>query len=175
MADYKVESITEARIGDEPSSVRVAFAAGAEQVALTIDWRLASELIDRLAVVNNEIRHALSAPDTRALRIKTGFHRTGIGLAILLLLPVLYGVSVWLAGELDPGAWWLIGALLLVAMVAYGALWLLGWVIAGFFGTHERTASEPQSTADDDRSIQSFQSPEPTFSTASDQPEKSSV
>jgi hypothetical protein len=150
MADYKVESITEARIADapsdEPSSVYVVFAAGPEQVALTIDWRLASELIDRLAIVNNRIKHALSAPDWRAERIRTGCHRTGIALAILLVLPALWGLWVWVRGQLDPEAWTLIGAFLLAAPLTYGALWLIGWVVAGFVGKRERPTPEPQST-----------------------------
>ena len=34
MADYKVDSIADVRIADDPSSVRVAVVAGAEQVVL---------------------------------------------------------------------------------------------------------------------------------------------
>jgi len=148
MADYKVERIAEARIADtpsdDPSSVYVVFAAGPEQVALTIDWRLASELIDRLSVVNNEIRHALTAPDWRAQRIMTGCHRAGIGLAILLLLPALWGIWVWFRGNLDPEAWTLIGGFALAAALAYGVLWLLGWIISGFVGKRERPTPEPE-------------------------------
>lgn len=148
MADYKVERITEARIADtssdDPSSVYVVFAAGSEQVSLTIDWRLASEVIDRLSVVNNEIRHALTAPDWRAQRIMAGFHRTGIGLAILLVLPALWGIGVWLRGNLDPEAWQLIGGFALAAALAYGVLWLLGWIISGFVGKRERPTPEPE-------------------------------
>src|SRR5262245_22588477 len=56
MVDYKVEGITEVEIADEPSSVRLEFAAGREPVVLTIDWRLASQRIDRLGIVNRERR-----------------------------------------------------------------------------------------------------------------------
>ena len=108
MADYKVESITDVRVADESSSVRLEVAAGAEQVALTIDWRIASQLIDRMALVNNEIRHSLSVPDWRAQRIKTGCHRAGVGVAVLLLLPVLYGLWLWVLGQLDSEAWKLV-------------------------------------------------------------------
>ena len=146
MVDYKVEGITAVEIADGQSSVRLAFAAGPEPVVLTIDWRLASQLIDRLAIVNHEIRHALSAPDTRAQRIRIGCHRTGIGLAALILLPVLYGLWVWVVGELDPGAWQLIVPLLAAAVLAYGAVWFLGWVVVAFIGTRERPPPEPQST-----------------------------
>jgi len=146
MVDYKVEGITAVEIADGQSSVRLAFAAGPEPVVLTIDWRLACQLIDRLAIVNHEIRHALSAPDTRAQRIRTVCHRTGIGLAALILLPVLYGLWVWVVGELDPGAWHLIVLLLAAAVLTYGAIWFLGWVVAAFIGTRERPPPEPQST-----------------------------
>src|SRR5262249_57247997 len=146
MVDYKVEGITEVEIADEPSSVRLAFAAGREPVVLTVDWRLARQLIGRLAIVNHEIRHALSAPDTRAQRIRTVCHRTGIGLAALILLPLLYGLWVWAVGELDPGAWHLIVPLLAAAVLAYGAVWFLGWVVAAFIGTRERPPPQLQST-----------------------------
>jgi len=144
MADYKVETITEVRVADEPSSVRVAVAAGAEEVVLTIDWRMASDLIDRMAVVNNKIRHSLSVPDWRARRIRSGCHRASIGVAVLLLLPVLYGLWLWAIGHLDPEAWSLIAGFLLAAPLAYGVIWFLGWVVAGFVGKRERSAPEPQ-------------------------------
>jgi hypothetical protein len=146
MADYKVESITEVRVADETSSVRVAVAAGAEQVVLTIDWRIASQLIDRMALVNNEIRHSLSVPDWRAQRIRSGCHRTGVGVAILLFLPVVYGLWLWLLGHLDPEGWKLIVGFLLAAPLAYGVVWILGWIVAGFVGRRERPPAEPQST-----------------------------
>jgi len=160
MADYKVESITDVRVADEPSSVRVAMAAGTEPVVLTIDWRMASELIDRMAIANNEIRHSLHIPDWRARRVSTGCHRLGIGVAAVLLLPVLYGVWLWVAGHLDPEAWRMMGSFLLAAPFAYGVIWLIGWIVAGFLGKRERSpepkrpaaeakqpAAEPQPTA----------------------------
>jgi hypothetical protein len=146
MADYKVESITEVRVADEPTSVRFEVAAGTEQVALTIDWRIASQLIDRMALVNNEIRHTLSVPDWRAQRIRTGCHRAGVGVAALLLLPVLYGLWLWVAGQLDPEAWKLILGFLLAAPVLYGVVWFIGWIVSGFVGKRERTPEEPPSS-----------------------------
>ena len=153
MADYKVERITEARIADirsndplrpdDPTSVYVVFAAGSERVSLTIDWRLASEVIDRLSVVNNEIRRALTAPDYRSRRIMAGFHRTGVGLAVLLLLPSIWGGWVWFRGNLDPEAWQIIAGFAAAAALAYVVLWLLGWIISGFIGRRERPEPEP--------------------------------
>ena len=110
MADYKVDSITDVRVADDPSSVRVTMVAGTEQVVLTIDWHLASNLIDRMADANQEIRHSLSVPDWRAQRVRAGCHRTGVGIAALLLLPVLYGLVLWVIGDLDPHAWKLVAA-----------------------------------------------------------------
>ncbi len=147
MADYKVDSIADVRIADDPSSVRVAVVAGAEQVVLTIDWRKASDLIDRIAAVNHEIRHSLSVPDWRAQRIRAGCHRTGVGIAILLSLPVLYGLLLWAIGDLDPRAWQLVGGFLLAAPVAYGVIWLIGWIVAGFVGKRHRDATEVEPRA----------------------------
>jgi len=158
MADYKVESIIDVKVADEPSSVRVAVAAGTEQVVLTIDWRMASDLIDRMTLANNEIRHSLHAPDWRARRVSAGCHRLGIGIAALLLLPVLYGVGLWLFGDLDPQAWTMVLWFLLAAPFAYGVIWLIGWIVSGFVGKRERSveperpgarqpAAEPQPTA----------------------------
>jgi hypothetical protein len=143
MADYKVEKITEVRVADEPSSVRVAIEAGAEKVVLAIDWQLASDLIDRMSVVNNTIRHSLHVPDWRAQRVRTGCHRAGVALAILLVLPVLYGLWLWVIGHLDPEAWRFIVGFLLAAPLAYGVIWLTGWVVAGFIGKRERSAAPP--------------------------------
>jgi hypothetical protein len=160
MADYTVESIIDVKVADQPSSVRVAVAAGAEQVVLTIDWRMASDLIDRMALANNEIRHSLHVPDWRAQRVSMGCHRLGIGIAALLLLPVLYGLGLWLFGDLDPQAWSMVLWFLLAAPFAYGVIWLIGWIASGFVGKRDRsaepgrsaavpqrTASEPQPTA----------------------------
>jgi hypothetical protein len=158
MADYKVESIIDVKVADEPTSVRVAVTAGTEQVVLTIDWRMASDLIDRMTLANNEIRHSLHVPDWRARRVSAGCHRLGIGIAALLLLPVLYGVGLWLFGDLDPQAWTMVVWFLLAAPFAYGVIWLIGWIVSGFVGKRERSveperpateqpAAEPQPTA----------------------------
>jgi hypothetical protein len=144
MADYKVDSIADVRVADDPSSVHVAVVAGAEQVVLTINWHMASDLIDRMADVNQEIRHSLSVPDWRAQRIRAGCHRTGVGIAILLSLPVLYGLLLWVIGDLDPQAWKLVGGFLLAAPVAYGVIWLIGWIVAGFVGKRHRDAAEAE-------------------------------
>jgi hypothetical protein len=150
MADYKVDSIADVKVADDPSSLRVTVVAGTEQVVLTIDWRKASDLIDRMAVVNHEIRHSLSVPDWRAQRVRAGCHRTGVGIAILLSLPVLYGLVLWVIGDLDPQAWRLVGGFLLAAPVAYGVTWLIGWIVAGFVGKRHRDApeAEPRTAAE---------------------------
>jgi hypothetical protein len=144
MADYKVDSIADVRVADDPSSVRVAVVAGAEQVVLTIDWHMASNLIDRMADANQEIRHSLSVPDWRAQRVRAGCHRTGVGIAILLSLPVLYGFVLWVIGDLDPQAWKLVGGFLLAAPLAYGVIWLIGWIVAGFVGKRHREAAKAE-------------------------------
>ena len=143
-ANYKVDSIADVRVADGPSSVRVAVMAGAEQVVLTIDWRLASDLIDRMADANHQIRHSLSVPDWRAQRVRAGCHRTGVGIAALLSLPVLYGLVLWVMGDLDPRAWQLVGGFLLAAPLAYGVIWLIGWIVAGFVGKRHRDAAEAE-------------------------------
>jgi hypothetical protein len=150
MADYKVDSIADVRVADDPSSVRVTVVAGAEQVVLTIDWHMTSNLIDRMADANQEIRHSLSVPDWRAQRIRDGCHRTGVGIAILLSLPVLYGLVLWVIGDLDPQAWKLVGGFLLAAPLAYGVIWLIGWIVAGFVGKRHREAAraEPDAAAE---------------------------
>ena len=142
MADYKVDSIAEVKVADDPSSVRVAVVAGAEQVVLTINWHMASDLIDRMADANQEIRHSLSVPDWRAQRIRAGCHRTGVGIAALLSLPVLYGLWLWVIGDFDPRAWQIVGSFLLAAPLAYGVSWFIGWIVAGFVGKRERDAAQ---------------------------------
>jgi hypothetical protein len=142
MADYKVDSVADVKVADDPSSVRVTVVAGAEQVVLTINWHMASDLIDRMADANQEIRHSLSVPDWRAQRIRAGCHRTGVGIAILLSLPILYGLVLWAIGDLDPRAWQLVGGFLLAAPVAYGLIWLIGWIVAGFVGKCHREGAE---------------------------------
>jgi hypothetical protein len=159
MADYKVESIIDVKVADEPSSVRVAVAAGTEQVVLTIDWRMTSDLIDRMAVANNQIRHSLHIPDWRARRIRTGCHRLGIGIAVVLLLPVLYGLGLWLVGNLDPQAWHLVLGFLLAAPFAYGVIWVIGWIVSGFVGKRERSPEPEQPAAAPERSAAE---PQPT-------------
>jgi hypothetical protein len=140
MASYAAHSITEARVADDRTHVQIAFAAGPEPVTLVMEWRVASELIDRLAVINQEIRHALSAPDRRAERIRTGCHRAGIVLAVLLALPVAWGLWRWTQGMLDADGWRPLLAFFLAAPAAYGAMWLTGWTIAGFLGNREGPA-----------------------------------
>jgi len=147
MVDYKVEGIIDVKVADEPSSVRVAVAAGAEHVVLTIDWRMASDLIDRMTLANNEIRHSLHVPDWRARRVSTGCHRLGVGVAVLLLLPVLYGLGLWLLGDLDPQAWTMVLWFLLAAPLAYGVIWLIGWIVSGFVGKRERSVEPDRSAA----------------------------
>jgi hypothetical protein len=159
MADHKVESIVDVKVADEPTSVLVAFAAGTEQVVLTIDWRVASDLIDRMTIANNDIRRSLHIPDWRAQRVSTGCHRLGIGIAALLFLPVLYGVWLWVTGQLDPEAWRLMGGFLLAAPLSYGVIWLIGWIIAGFVGKRERAAAEPEQPAVAEQSVTE---PQPT-------------
>lgn len=144
MADYKVDSIADVKVADDPSSVRVAVVAGAEQVVLTIDWRRASDLIDRMAAVNHEIRHSLSVPDWRAQRVRAGCHRTGLGIASLLFLPVLYGLWLWVIGDFDPRAWQIVGGFLLAAPLAYGVIWFIGWIVAGFVGKRHRDATDAE-------------------------------
>jgi hypothetical protein len=147
VADYKVDSIADVRVADDPSSVRVAVVAGAEQVVLTIDWRKASDLIDRMAEANHQIRHSLSVPDWRAQRVRAGCHRTGVGIAALLSLPIVYGLWLWVIGDLDPQAWRLVGWFLLAAPLAYGVIWLIGWIVAGFVGKRERDVAEAEKRA----------------------------
>jgi len=144
VAGYKVDSIADVRVADDPSSVRVAVMAGAEQVVLTIDWRMASDLIDRMADANHQIRHSLSVPDWRAQRVRAGCHRAGVGIAALLALPVLYGLWLWVIGDLDPRAWQIVGGFLLAAPLAYGVIWLIGWIVAGFVGKRHRDAAEAE-------------------------------
>jgi len=46
-ADYEVESIIDVKVADRARERACCRGAGTEQVVLTIDWRLASDLIDR--------------------------------------------------------------------------------------------------------------------------------
>jgi hypothetical protein len=138
MAEFRAESISEARVGDDQISVRVSFATGTGPVMVSMDWRLASELIDRLAIINNKIRHFISAPDTRADRIRTGCRRTGIVLGAITLLPAIYGLWLWSAGQLDPEAWRYVAGFLLAAPTIYVGLWAIGWVTTAFVGEKDR-------------------------------------
>jgi hypothetical protein len=138
MADFRAESISEARVADDKTSVRLAFATGAEQVTLSMDWRLASELIDRVAVVNQAIRHAISAPDTLAQRIRAGCNRTGMVLGALSLLPALYGLWLWSASALDSEGWKFVAASLLAAPIVYAVTWAIGWVVSAFVGDKDK-------------------------------------
>lgn len=138
MASFTAQGITEAGIADDRTSVRISFQATPEPVTLSIDWRLASELIDRIADINNGIRRELSAPDRRAIRIRTGCHRAGIGLVALLLMGVAWGLWRWTQGVLDTEGWVVIAGLALAAPTAYCALWLIGWIVAGFIGSRDQ-------------------------------------
>jgi hypothetical protein len=138
MAEYKVDGIAEAKLAEDAASVQVTLAAGHEQLALTMDRRIAGELIERLAAVRSGMSHPITAADTRARRLMTACHRVGIGVAILLLLPVLWGLWLGIDGMLDRDGWLLVGALALAPPLVYGAVWLLGWIVAGFLGTREQ-------------------------------------
>jgi hypothetical protein len=60
-------------------------------------------------------------------------------------MPVLWGLWRWAQGALDVDGWKALGLFLLASVVAYGAAWLVGWIIAGFFVSPERPRpSEPQ-------------------------------
>jgi hypothetical protein len=76
-----------------------------------------------------------------AQRIKTGFHRIGVTLAVaclaigaIVISVGLYDVATGTPGVeawqiLLVGAGWVPGA-----AFAYGAAWVIGWIIAGFAG-----------------------------------------
>jgi hypothetical protein len=74
----------------------------------------------------------------RAQRIKTGFHRIGVVLGLLSLIPavVVFGYFAVMVAEghgeyihlAVGGAWVLLGAFL------YGSARALGWIVAGFVG-----------------------------------------
>jgi hypothetical protein len=142
MASYIAQSIKEAGVAEDRTSVRMSFVAGPEPVTVVMNWRLASELIDRLAIVNSEIKHALSAPDTRALRITTGCHRVGIALSLLMALPVLWGLWRWLQGELDADGWKVLAGFFVAVPIMYGVAWLVGWIVTGFLDTRQQGTSD---------------------------------
>ena len=80
----------------------------------------------------------------RAQRIKTGFHRIGLIVAVLCGVPSILGVAAAFPAYLGwfPSAdseLWLAclaggAAGLVLAALGYAAAWALGWVIAGFAG-----------------------------------------
>lgn len=69
----------------------------------------------------------------RAQHIKTGFHRAGIALAALFA--VLGALSVWSKIADHPGE---IIPVVITAAIAYGVMWAIGWVLAGFAGDGEK-------------------------------------
>jgi hypothetical protein len=86
-----------------------------------------------------------------AQRIRTGFHRIGVVIAVLIAVPsvgaMLMSIPVamgWLpeAWNTRPSEWaGLAGggaAFLVVAVLGYLAAWTLGWIIAGFAGDSEQ-------------------------------------
>jgi hypothetical protein len=68
----------------------------------------------------------------RAQRIKTGFHRAGIALATLVV--VLGFLILWNPRAGPDEAM----SILIMAAIAYGVMWGLGWAIAGFVGDGEK-------------------------------------
>jgi hypothetical protein len=86
----------------------------------------------------------------RAQRIKTGFHRIGLAIAVVFVVPgvtlILMGIGLGMG--LMPAEWrqseWLgvtgVGsAFLVLAILGYLAAWTLGWIIAGFAGDEENS------------------------------------
>jgi len=86
----------------------------------------------------------------RAQRVKTGFHRIGVVIAVVIGVPsigaILMSLSIgmgWMAKETNiRSSEWLsiLGAgaiFLVVAFLGYVAAWTLGWIIAGFAGDEE--------------------------------------
>jgi len=51
---------------------------------------------------------------------------------------------LWVIGDLDPHAWKLVGGFLLAAPLAYGVIWLIGWIVAGFVGKRHREAAKAE-------------------------------
>ena len=72
----------------------------------------------------------------RARRIMAGFRRIGIVLAMILGLPVFYGLATWLAlGQAPPGQVYLF---LAAGLGAYVLATSIGWIIVGFTGEDEQ-------------------------------------
>lgn len=71
----------------------------------------------------------------RAQRIKTGFHRLGIAVAVAAMLPVVFTVGhVIAAGHTSQDAVNFAWCALSVAVLAYPVARALAWIIAGFAG-----------------------------------------
>jgi hypothetical protein len=82
----------------------------------------------------------------RAQRIRTGFHRIGLAIAVTIGVPSVFALLMsvpvgmgwfpedWYLSSDWPG--WLIGggSFLVLALLGYLAAWTLGWIIAGFAG-----------------------------------------
>ena len=47
-------------------------------------------------------------------------------------------------GDFDPRAWQIVGGFLLAAPLAYGVIWFIGWIVAGFVGKRHRDATEAE-------------------------------
>ena len=88
----------------------------------------------------------------RARRIKTGFHRIGVVLAVLLIVPgavsIAIGAYLGFAGRNDASgalgfdaseALGFGAALVGAAALLYAAARALGWIIAGFAGDGDQT------------------------------------
>jgi hypothetical protein len=86
----------------------------------------------------------------RAQRIKTGFHRIGLILAVVCgapgIIALLVSIPVYLGWVYEPRGpaddmWqaWLMGGIvgIVLAGLGYAAAAALGWVIAGFAGDGE--------------------------------------
>ena len=71
----------------------------------------------------------------RARRIMAGFRRIGIVLAMILGLPVFYGLATWLMlGRAPPTQVYLF---LAAGLGAYVVATSIGWIIVGFTGEDE--------------------------------------
>jgi hypothetical protein len=71
----------------------------------------------------------------RSRRIAAGLRRIGIVVALILALPVLYGLSTWLfLGQAPPAK---VYVFLALGLGAYVLATSLGWIIVGFTGEDE--------------------------------------
>ena len=61
-------------------------------------------------------------------------------------VPVTLGHAVRHAGDPIEGIA-LVGGFLLAAPLAYGVIWFIGWIVAGFVGKRERDAAEAKPEA----------------------------